>query len=143
VPALNKPAALLAPEGKADALLAVIAAQGLPEKYRLCQGLLRIFGGLKRYFDNRQDLTGAELDAYAPRCAGFPRWLFGAAIAGHIVGEFPYVRIPGNKDFYRISLANKQRMRDPDVSEHMKDWIIEAHLVNRARTLGGFYGQLL
>jgi Xaa-Pro dipeptidase len=69
--------------------------------------------------------------------------LFGGAIAGHIVGEFPHARIPGEKVHYRISPANTQRMRDPDASGEMKYWIIEVHLVDRARTFGGFYERLL
>jgi Xaa-Pro dipeptidase len=114
-----------------------------PEKHRLCQDLPRIFDTLKRYFDDHRDVTGAELYAYAQQCAESAGWLFGGAIAGHIVGEFPHARIPGDKDLYRISPANTQRMRDPDASGHMKYWIIEVHLVDRARTFGGFYERLL
>jgi hypothetical protein len=40
--------------------------------------------------------------------------LFGGAIADHIVGEFPHAHIPGDKDLYRISPANAERMRAPD-----------------------------
>jgi Xaa-Pro dipeptidase len=61
----------------------------------------------------------------------------------HIVGEFPHARIPGDKDHYRISPANTQRMRDPDAAGHIKCWIIEVHLVDLARTFGGFYERLL
>ena len=116
---------------------------GDPEKHRLCQDLPRIFDALKRYFDDHRDVTGAELYACAQQCAESAGWLFGGAIAGHIVGEFPHARIPGDKDLYRISPANTQRMRDPDASGQMKHWIIEVHLVDRARTFGGFYERLL
>jgi Xaa-Pro dipeptidase len=116
---------------------------GDPEKHRLCQDLPRIFDTLKRYFDDHRDVTGAELYAYAKQCAESAGWLFGGAIAGHIVGEFPHARIPGDKDLYRISPANTHRMRDPDASGQMKYWIIEVHLVDRARTFGGFYERLL
>jgi Xaa-Pro dipeptidase len=64
--------------------------------------------------------------------------LFGGAIAGHIVGEFPHVHIPGDKDLYRISPANRGRMRDPDAVGNTRHFI-EVHLVDRRRTFGGFY----
>jgi hypothetical protein len=113
-----------------------------PEKHRLCQDLPRIFDTIKQYFDDHRDVTGAELYAYAQQSAESAGWLFGGAIAGHIVGEFPHARIPGDKDLYRISPANTQRMRDPDASGQMKYWIIEVHLVDRARTFGGFFERL-
>jgi Xaa-Pro dipeptidase len=114
-----------------------------PEKHRLCRDLPRIFDTLKQYFDDHRDVTGAELYAYAQQRAEAAGWLFGGAIAGHIVGEFPHARIPGDKDLYRISPANPDRMRDPDALGQMKHWIIEVHLVDRARTFGGFYERLL
>ena len=52
-------------------------------------------------------------------------------------------RIPGDKDLYRISPANPGRMRDPDAVGQMRHWIIEVHLIDRARTFGGFYERLL
>jgi Xaa-Pro dipeptidase len=113
------------------------------EKHRMCQDLPRIFDVVKEYFDDHPDVTGAELYAYAQQCSESAGWLFGGAIAGHIVGEFPHALIPGDKDLYRISPANTHRMRDPDASGQMKHWIIEVHLVNRARTFGGFYERLL
>jgi hypothetical protein len=61
---------------------------GDPEKHRLCHDLPRILDTIKQYFDDHRDVTDAELYAYAQQCAGSARWLFGGAIAGHIVGEF-------------------------------------------------------
>jgi Xaa-Pro dipeptidase len=114
-----------------------------PERHHLCRDLPRIFDDLKQYFDDHRDVTGAELYAYAQQRAEAAGWLFGGAIAGHIVGEFPHARIPGDKDLYRISPSNPGRMRDPDALEQMRHWIIEVHLVDRARTFGGFYERLL
>ena len=88
-------------------------------------------------------MTGAELYRHAQDCAEQSGWLFGGAIAGHIVGEFPHARIPGDKDLYRISAANAGRMRDPDALGNHRHWIIEVHLVDRGRTFGGFYERLL
>jgi hypothetical protein len=58
-----------------------------PEKHRLCHDLPRVFDLLKRYFDEHPDVTGAELYRYAQHCAELSGWLFGGAIAGHIVAR--------------------------------------------------------
>jgi Xaa-Pro dipeptidase len=114
-----------------------------PKKLRLCQDLSRIFDELKEYFDNHPDVTGAELYRFAQTRAEDAGWLFGGAIAGHLVGEFPHALLPGVKDFYRISPQNCTRMRDPEATGQTKFWIVEVHLVDRARTFGGFYERLL
>jgi Xaa-Pro dipeptidase len=114
-----------------------------PRKHRLCSDLDPIFEEIKRHFDHHVDITGAELYAHARRSAQAAGWLFGGAIAGHLVGEFPHARIPGDKDHYRISPANPTRMRDPDAASQTKYWILEVHLVDRDRTFGGFYERLL
>jgi len=114
-----------------------------PRKQRLCLDLSRIFDELKEYFDTHPDVTGAELYAFAQSAAENAGWLFGGAIAGHIVGQFPHALIPGDKDFYRVSPANRTRMRDPNAKGEPKYWILEVHLVDPDRTFGGFYERLL
>jgi Xaa-Pro dipeptidase len=105
--------------------------------------LPQIFDALKQYFDTHKDVTGAELYAFAQRAAEEAGWLFGGAIAGHIVGQFPHALIPGDKDTYRVSPANRTRMRDPNAKGETKYWILEVHLVAADRTFGGFYERLL
>ncbi|HVZ08718.1 M24 family metallopeptidase [Rhodopila sp.] len=114
-----------------------------PEKHRLCQDLPVMFDRLKARFDEDPDLTGAQLYQFAQRCAEASGWLFGGRIAGHIVGEFPHARLPGDRDHYRISADNPTRLRDPDATGGTKYWILEVHLIDRARTFGGFYERLL
>jgi Xaa-Pro aminopeptidase len=114
-----------------------------PTKKALCRDLPIIFDAIHDHFDAHEDVTGAELYAFAQQAAEGAGWLFGGAIAGHLVGEFPHARIPGEKDLYRISPDNPSRMRDPDGWGREKYWIIEVHLVDRAQTFGGFYERLL
>jgi Xaa-Pro dipeptidase len=114
-----------------------------PQKHQLCADLPQIFDSLKRHFEVNDDITGAELYAVAHYLAEGSGWLFGGAIAGHLVGEFPHARIPGDKDLYRISPDNPSRMRDPDSAGQTKYWILEVHLVNKDRLSGGFYERLL
>jgi Xaa-Pro dipeptidase len=114
-----------------------------PEKHRLCADLPIVFDMIQDHYEQRPDITGAELYAFAQQSAEAKGWAFGGAIAGHIVGEFPHARIPGEKDLYRINPHNTSRMRDPDALGQEKHWIIEVHLVDHARTFGGFYERLL
>ncbi|MBS7811801.1 M24 family metallopeptidase [Roseococcus pinisoli] len=114
-----------------------------PVKHRLKADLPRHFEKLRAHFDAHQDITGAELFAAAEKFAAEDGWLWGGQIAGHLVGEFPHARIPGDKDLYRISPDNPSRMRDPDASGQTKYWILEVHLVNQDRSWGGFYERLL
>ena len=114
-----------------------------PAKTRLCADLPRLFVTLEQHYQAHPDITGAELFAQAEILALEAGWLWGGRIAGHLVGEFPHARIPGEKDHYRISPANPSRMRDPEGAGQRKYWILEIHLVNQAREWGGFYERLL
>lgn len=114
-----------------------------PLKHKLCADLATIFDALSRYFDDHADITGAELYAEAQRQAEQAGWRFGGQIAGHLVGEFPHARIPGNKEHYRISPGNPTRMRDPDGAGQRKNWILEVHLVDPEGRFGGFYERLM
>jgi Xaa-Pro aminopeptidase len=115
-----------------------------PEKRRLVADLPRLFEIVKAHYDSSPDITGAELYSFAQRSATDAGWVFGGKIAGHIVGEFPHIqRVPGDPDLHRIAPANPTRMRDPDANGDERHWILEIHLVDKARTFGGFYERLL
>lgn len=114
-----------------------------PEKHRLCLDLAAIFDQLEEHFDTHPDVTGTELFGVACGLAEAAGWWFAGKIAGHIVGEFPHARLPGDRDHYRISPDNKTRMRDPDALGQTKYWILEVHLADQARSFGGFYERLL
>jgi Xaa-Pro dipeptidase len=115
-----------------------------PEKKRLVADLPRLFDVVKAHYESAPDITGAELYAFAQRTAADAGWIFGGKIAGHIVGEFPHAqRVPGDPDQHRIAPANTKRMRDPDANGHQRHWILEIHLVDKARSYGGFYERLL
>jgi Xaa-Pro dipeptidase len=115
-----------------------------PEKKRLVADLPRLFDIVKTHYRAMPDITGAELYAFAQRAADEAGWEFGGAIAGHTIGPFPHVQlIPGAPDLQRIAPANKQRMRDPADNGDERHWILEIHLVDKARAFGGFYERLL
>ncbi len=55
----------------------------------------------------------------------------------------PHNRWPGERDLKAIWPANLAPMRSPDHLGRERNWILEIHLVDRARTFGGFYERLL
>lgn len=115
-----------------------------PEKKRLVADLQRVFARVQAHYDASPEITGAELYAFAQAAARKAGWEFGGRIAGHIVSEFPHAQlVPGDRDQHRIAPPNTKRMRDPDANGRERFWILEIHLVEKARQLGGFYERLL
>ena len=70
-------------------------------------------------------------------------WEFGNFHCGHLVGEFPHQNFDGAKLASTIATGNDEPMRRPDPSGRVAHWILEIHLVDRAREIGGFYEELL
>ena len=114
-----------------------------PAKARLIADLERIFAIGQAHFHATAGITGAELYAFVCRQAADAGLRFGGSIAGHVVGEFPHARLPGDKELNRISPRNPRPMREPDGLGQARHWILEVHLVDTAGTFGGFYERLL
>jgi Xaa-Pro dipeptidase len=113
------------------------------EKRRLVDDLERVFVRVQRHAHETPDITGAALYAFAQRAAEEAGWVFGGLVAGHIVSEFAHAQIPGERDLTLIGPTNPSRLSDPDALGRERHWILEIHLVDRARTFGGFYERLL
>ena len=119
------------------------AIGGDPVKHALCADLPIVFDAVKARFDGDPDITGTTLYAAAHEEAERRGWLFGGNIAGHLVGEYPYARRPGDKALRRIAPGNTMPMRSPDAAGRPRHWILEIHLVAQDRSFGGFYERLL
>jgi Xaa-Pro dipeptidase len=114
------------------------------DRKQLVADLPSVFAAVKARFDEGPDITGAELFAFALEAAAQAGWEFGGAIAGHVIGEFPHSHtVPGERAFNLIAPQNTQKMRGPDGLGRERHWIGEIHLVDKARTFGGFYERLL
>jgi Xaa-Pro dipeptidase len=109
----------------------------------LVEALPIVFERVQAHYQSSPDITGAELYAFAQKAAEQAGWLFGGAIAGHLVSEFAHAHIPGNKDLNRVYPGNPKRMRDPDELGRERHWILEIHLVEPTGSYGGFYERLL
>jgi Xaa-Pro dipeptidase len=114
-----------------------------PAKRKLVDDLPRVFERVQRHFRDSPNITGAELYAFAQKAADDAGWAFGGIIAGHVVGEFAHLTWPGDKDLNRIGAKNPTPLRSTDALGREKYWILEIHLVDHARTFGGFYERLL
>ena len=88
-------------------------------------------------------VTGEQLDAFMVGAAEAAGWEFGGTIAGHLVGQFPYENISGEAIESYIAPGSARPMRRPDANGQVCHWILEVHLVDRERQIGGFYEELL
>jgi Xaa-Pro dipeptidase len=114
-----------------------------PVKLKLRDDIAKAFAEGKKYFQDHPDVTAVELFKYAEKLAAQYGWEFGGAIAGHLIGQFPHERIPGDKVTLYVHPDNPRRMRGLDADGQERHWILEIHFVDRARQIGGFYEELL
>lgn len=113
------------------------------EKRRLVDDLERVFVRVQQHARDNADMTGEELYAFAKQAAEEAGWEFGGQVAGHIVSEFAHAWLPDERQTTLIGPGNSTRLSDPDANGRERHWILEIHLVDHARTFGGFYERLL
>ena len=114
-----------------------------PVKLKLRDDLEPMFLAVKARYQANPDMTGEALYALACDHAAQAGWEFGGSIAGHLVGAFPHERIEGNKIRFYITRGNHHALNARDEAGRERHWILEIHLVDRTRQIGGFYEQLL
>ncbi|RDW62561.1 creatinase [Coleophoma crateriformis] len=114
-----------------------------PTKLRLRDSLEPVFLAAKTHYLANPDMTGEALYELACSLAERAGWEFGGQIAGHLVGSFPHERIPNDRITLYITHGNDQPMSRHNALGQKRHWILEIHLVDRARQIGGFYEQLL
>lgn len=114
-----------------------------PIKHRLRDALPTVFDAGRAHFEAHPDITGEQLYARVVELAEESGWEFGGSIAGHLVGEFPHEKIAGEEIGSYIAPGSDRPMRRDDRSGRRCHWILEIHLVDRERGIGGFYEELL
>lgn len=114
-----------------------------PVKKKLRDSLEPTWNTVKARFQQNPDMTGEELYEIACAEAKQAGWEFGGQHSGHLVGNFPHERIPNDKITLYITKGNNQKMRSLNGDGHMRHWVLEIHLVDRACEIGGFFEQLL
>jgi Xaa-Pro aminopeptidase len=114
-----------------------------PVKHRLRDDLEPIWMAGREYFEAHPQISGAQLYAHVVGLAERAGWEFGGAHSGHLVGEFPHEWIDGERIESYIAPGSEHPMRRTDRVGRRCHWILEIHLVDRERRIGGFFEQLL
>jgi Xaa-Pro dipeptidase len=114
-----------------------------PDKLAVRDALPRVWQAGRDYFGSHLDVTGAELYDHVVELAHAEGFEFGAPIAGHLLGEFPHKKIVGTGVEWYITPGSTKPMRRLDPQGRVCHWILEVHLTDPARRIGGFYEQLL
>jgi Xaa-Pro dipeptidase len=114
-----------------------------PHKLAVRDALPRVWQAGRDYFDSHPEVTGAELYDYVVEFARAEGFEFGSPIAGHLLGEFPHKKIVGNETEWYITPGSNKPLRRLDPQGRVCHWILEIHLNDPARRIGGFYEQLL
>jgi Xaa-Pro aminopeptidase len=114
-----------------------------PTKLRLRDDLPVLFDAGRDHFETHPDITGEQLFTYVVELAEQAGWEWGGTIAGHLVGEFPHEDNEGDHMHSCIMPGSIGPMRGRDRVGRICHWILEIHLVDRAREIGGFYEELL
>jgi Xaa-Pro dipeptidase len=114
-----------------------------PVKAQLRDALPVVWNAGRAFFDEHPDITGEQLFAHVVELSERAGWEFGGTIAGHLVGQFPHEKIAGDDIESYVAPGSDQPMRRRDRSGRTCHWILEVHLVDRARQIGGFYEELL
>lgn len=114
-----------------------------PVKTRLRDDLPRVWDAGLAHFEAHPGISGAELYAHVVGLAEAAGWEFGGPHSGHLVGEFPHELVDGERIESYIAPGSDHPMRRRDPSGRRCHWILEVHLVDRERRIGGFYEQLL
>lgn len=119
------------------------AMGGDPQKRRLVADLPRLFDEVQARYRARPQMSGAELFAIGQQMAEAAGWRFGGPTAGHtILGDYSTAPIAREARNY-IAPGNDEPMTAPDRLGRERHWILEIHLVDPARSFGGFYERLL
>lgn len=114
-----------------------------PHKHDLRNALEGIFNTVKARYHAKSDMTCAELYALAGAVSREAGWEFGGEIAGHIVGAYPHEENQEDRSSLWIRPGNDTRLDARGANGGKRHWILEIHLVDRERQIGGFYEDLL
>ena len=114
-----------------------------PVKHRLRADLPTIFEAGRAAFEADPEITGERLYAHVVRLAQDAGWEFGGAHCGHLVGEFPHEKINGDQQEWYFTPGSTKPLRRSDRAGRRCHWILEIHLVDRERRIGGFFEELL
>jgi hypothetical protein len=109
-----------------------------PVKKRLCADTAKLWSETNDYFHKNTFMRSSDLFNYIQRKSIEMGWEFGGEIAGHLIGKFPHEKI-SEDEFGNYIHPDNHAIIDTS----LQSWILEIHLVDKKRKIGGFYEQLL
>ena len=95
-----------------------------PAKLKLRDDIGKAFADGKQYFNQHPEITAAELYRHAQKLANDYGWEYGGPIAGHLLGQIPHERIPGDKVTLYVHPDNPNKMRGVDAQGQERHWIL-------------------
>jgi Xaa-Pro aminopeptidase len=114
------------------------------QKIKLRNDIESAWNDGKRYYDaHASELTGAQFYRHIASLAQNYGWEFGNIHCGHLIGNFPHERILGDEVHNYLHPDNPVKLSELDIQGNPRDWILEIHFINKERTFGGFFEQLL
>ncbi len=113
-----------------------------PIKKQLAADSEKLWHIANEYYKNNPSITGATLYQYCLDLAVEYGWEFGGPIAGHLIGHFPHEKLDGELKTNYIHPENNIPMNEKDLSGNNRYWILEIHLVDKAKKIGSFFEQL-
>lgn len=114
-----------------------------PRKIALRDAVNLLYEEGRAFAAQDPELTGARMHAFMTRRARELGYVYGNVYSGHLVGEFPHDKVPGEKVHSYLIDGN-----DRPLHGHLEDgtpltWILESHLVDEEIGRGGFVEGLL
>jgi Xaa-Pro dipeptidase len=95
------------------------------------------------YQQHRDILTGAQLYAHVSLLAKEAGWTFGNVHCGHLIGHFPHEKIEGEEKTNYLHPENQLLLSAPGKEGAPRHWILEVHLVDADKQIGGFFEQIM
>lgn len=114
-----------------------------PAKHALRDAVNEAYARGRAFARERDELTADALYAFMSETAVDLGYVFGNEHCGHLVGRFPHAKIPGDKVQSYLHPDNPRRL-DGNLDDGTPlRWILESHLVDRAKGFGAFVEGLL
>ena len=115
-----------------------------PQKIKLKNDIESAWYEGKKYYDaHSSSLTGTQYYQYISSLAEQYGWHFGNIHCGHLIGNFPHEHILGDEEHNYLHPNNHIKLSELDIQGNPRDWILEIHFINKEKTFGGFFEQLL
>jgi Xaa-Pro dipeptidase len=115
-----------------------------PHKLKLAADTEAVWYEAREYYrQHSKTLTGAQLYAHVAELAIKYGWAFGNIHCGHLIGHFPHEKIEGEERINYLHPDNHILLSAPGKEGNKRHWILEIHLVDTEKEIGGFFEQIM